>query len=106
MRVDNGASMLVTEKCQNVRMGSTMDIDLPLSLNSGTYGCVDITMEDDECKIGPLAVIPADNKAPEKRLIHSLQKTVDKYLQCHLYEKVPTLTRFMSAFILHFKLHY
>ncbi|KAG1793242.1 uncharacterized protein BJ212DRAFT_1306290 [Suillus subaureus] len=68
-----------------------MDIDLPMSSASGTYGCVDTAMEDDELtknKIQSLAVILVRNIASGKskghqspkrrRLIHGLQKTVDK----------------------------
>ncbi|KAG1844687.1 hypothetical protein F4604DRAFT_1937376 [Suillus subluteus] len=66
----------------NIRMGSAMDIDLPLNSSNGTYGCVDTTMEDD--KIGPLAVVPTENNGPRKRLVRGLQKAVDKYLQRHL----------------------
>ncbi|KAG1796727.1 uncharacterized protein HD556DRAFT_1306909 [Suillus plorans] len=49
-----------TQQCsQNINTctGSAMDIDPPLHSASGTYGCVDTTMEDDECKVGPLTVV-------------------------------------------------
>ncbi|KAG2058418.1 hypothetical protein BDR06DRAFT_968430 [Suillus hirtellus] len=45
----------------NTCTGSAMDIDPPLHLASGTYGCVDTTMEDDKCKVGHLTVVPVEN---------------------------------------------
>ncbi|KAG1810519.1 hypothetical protein EV424DRAFT_1349903 [Suillus variegatus] len=77
-------------------IGSDMDIDLPMSSASGTYGCVDTAMEDDELtkyKIRSLAVVPVKNIAcgkseghqspKRRRLVRGLQKTADKYIQRH-----------------------
>ncbi|KAG2102304.1 hypothetical protein BD769DRAFT_1671462 [Suillus cothurnatus] len=81
--------------------GSDMDIDLPISSASGTYGCVDTAMEDDE--IRPLALVPVGNivsneseghRSPKRRrLVRGLQKTVDKYIQRHLETKDPRTDR-------------
>ncbi|KAG2108578.1 hypothetical protein BD769DRAFT_1675279 [Suillus cothurnatus] len=78
-----------------------MDIDLPISSASGTYGCVDTAMEDDE--IRPLALVPVGNivsdeseghRSPKRRrLVRRLQKTVDKYIQRHLETKDPRTDR-------------
>ncbi|KAG2046079.1 hypothetical protein BDR06DRAFT_1015035 [Suillus hirtellus] len=79
------------------RKGSDMDIDLPMRCTSGTYGCVDTAMEDDETR--SLAIVPVGNVAgcesegyqsPKKRrLVRGLQKTVDRYIQRHLETNDP-----------------
>ncbi|KAG1810288.1 uncharacterized protein HD556DRAFT_1436004 [Suillus plorans] len=73
-----------------------MKLDLPIT-SSGTYGCVDTIMADDET--GPLAVVPAgnqthiesgDNNSPKRaKLVRGLQKTADKYLQRHFEANDP-----------------
>ncbi|KAG2114204.1 uncharacterized protein F5147DRAFT_650013 [Suillus discolor] len=82
----------------SIWIGSDMDIDLPMSSASGTYGCVDTAMEDEEHKI-LLAVIPVGDfvggeseghQFPKRRrLVHGLHKTVEKYMQRHLDTKDP-----------------
>ncbi|KAG2367153.1 hypothetical protein BDR07DRAFT_1373128, partial [Suillus spraguei] len=79
-------------------IGSDMDIDLPMSSASGTYGCVDTAMEDEEHKM-LLAVVPVGDfvggeseghQFPKRRrLVRGLHKTVEKYMQRHLDTKDP-----------------
>lgn len=93
-------------------MGSDMDLDLPINGRSGTYGCVDSVMSDNEvsnsplpintttyCKskeIKPLAIIPMiavearryQYQSPKKRkLLRGLHKIIDKYIDHHCKRK-------------------
>ncbi|KAG1736391.1 uncharacterized protein EDB91DRAFT_1250004 [Suillus paluster] len=82
------------EDDKDVWMGSAMDLDLnlPISAGSGTYGCVDSAMANNE-EIGPLAIIPMMNcsearqyqyQSPKKRkLVCSLHKGINKYINNH-----------------------
>ncbi|KAG2094393.1 uncharacterized protein F5147DRAFT_778997 [Suillus discolor] len=80
------------EDDKDVWMGFAMDLDLPISTGSGTYGCADTTMVDDEN--GPLAIVSTTNdcgeaqwyqyQSPKKRkLVRRLHTRVNKYIDRH-----------------------
>ncbi|KAG2151553.1 uncharacterized protein EDB93DRAFT_1103006 [Suillus bovinus] len=55
----------------------TMDLDLPISTESGTYGCMDTTMADDEAWW-------YQYQSPKKRkLVRGLHACVNKYIDHH-----------------------
>ncbi|KAG1869697.1 hypothetical protein C8R48DRAFT_670947 [Suillus tomentosus] len=73
-------------------MEFTMDLDLPYSTGSGTYGCADTTMVDD--KIGPLVIVLTTDDCGEawwyqyqllkkRKLVCRLHACVNKYINCH-----------------------
>ncbi|KAG1796611.1 hypothetical protein EV424DRAFT_1546940 [Suillus variegatus] len=93
---NNYLYVVLTERYQETRMGSAMELDRPITF-SGTYGCLDTIMADDET--GPLAVVPSgsqahiqsgENHSPKReRLVRGLQKTADKYLLRHFQANDP-----------------
>ncbi|KAG1811326.1 hypothetical protein EV424DRAFT_1349664 [Suillus variegatus] len=81
-------------------MEFAMDLNLPYSTGSGTYGCADTTMVDEE--IGPLAIVLTTDdcgearwyqyQSPKKRkLVCGLHAHVNKYINCHCETLQPAL---------------
>ncbi|KAG2103030.1 hypothetical protein BD769DRAFT_1393578 [Suillus cothurnatus] len=97
-------------KFKSMQMGSNMEIDLPI-ISSRTYGCTDTIMANEET--GPLTNIATGNSAqtesrenycPKRtKLVRGLQKTADKYLQCHFKKDDPRTERLCER--VHIALH-
>ncbi|KAG1793377.1 hypothetical protein EV424DRAFT_1354237 [Suillus variegatus] len=93
--IDSYERELRQREDKDVQMGSDMDLDLPINGRSGTYGCVDSVMSDNE-EIKPLAIIPMiavearryQYQSPKKRkLLRGLHKIIDKYIDHHCKRK-------------------
>ncbi|KAG1785052.1 uncharacterized protein HD556DRAFT_1314594 [Suillus plorans] len=81
---NNYLYIVLTERYQETRMGSAMELDQPITF-SGTYGCLDTIMADDEVSTTAsdgsttYAHIQSgeNHSAKRERLVRGLQKTAD-----------------------------